>query len=520
MNRFPTLPQALLRSALILGLAAPLAACSGAGDELLDEPLASDEQALACSSPSAIDPARSLLVTDPAVLARFPLQTVLHTLLVESGTSGQTPLELYRRWWDSQNTKAGAAFPDAIHCDDTKNASGAPSINGFPIQCPRNEGALATSDPFNDSAGNPHFMKPIAVVNRFDLAPLDGSHCGEHRIIYAKQSGATNPTDRNLIIFEAALPNPKPACGLAGCRPVAEFWANLSAISDPEARADAIEDFYYNGLQGFDPVLLPENLGVPTNGARRGQIRTNQFMAGLSELVWQLREFRLNLACATSGCRLIFEPVTVKNNPFGGLFNVSFSDPRRAGFQSAFIGQVEPLAPQDANKISMGTSELYNAGQSSSQTASTQGVENDYAVHLLAGGPLNSFMQAINTKLASLGRTDLNAVNIADRATTQSCAGCHELSSGDPLGGSKGLLPFTWPSHTLPLAFVHVNESSQPSKPLKDVFLPHRKQILASYLASTSCYGCGGGAAAQISPASDGSIPGAGAATLGGSFTH
>jgi hypothetical protein len=520
MNRSTALHQALLRFAMVLGCAAPLSACADVVDEPPDEPIASIEQASSCSSAPSIDPARSLLVTDPAVLARFPLQTVLATLLSESGTSGQTPLELYRRWWDSQNTAAGAAFPDAIHCDDQKNASGAPSINGFPIQCPRNEGSLVTSDPFLDSPLNPHYMKAVAVVNRFDLAPLDGSHCGEYRIIYAKRSGAINPTDRNLVIFEAALPNPKPSCGLAGCRPVAEFWASLSAMSDPQARADAIEEFYYDGLPGFDPPLLPENLGLPTHGRRRGQIRTNQFMAGLNEPIWQLREFRLNLSCAPSGCRLVFEPATVKNNPFGALFNVYFNEPRTAGFQSAFIGQVGALAPQNANSISMATSDLYNAGQSNSQTASTQGAENEYGAHLIAGGPLNSFMQSINAELASRQRTDLNAVNIADRATTQSCGGCHELSSGDPLGGTKGLLPFTWPSHTAPLAFVHVNESSQPSKPLKDVFLPHRKQVIETYLASAPCNGCGGAAAAQIEAARDASIPGTGAATIGGSFTH
>lgn len=517
MNRSSTLHQALLRFVLTAGCAAPLAACGGAGDEPLEEPVASHEEAISCAPSPSIDAARSLMVTDPAALARFPLQAVLGKLLAASDTSGQTALELYRRWWDSQNKASGAAFPDAIHCDDKKNASGAPSINNFPIQCPRNEGALATSDPFNPATGD--HMKPVALMNRFDLAALDGSTCGEYRIIYAKQSGATSLIDRNLIIFEAAIPNPAPACGLAGCRPVAEFWANLSAMSDPEARADALEDFYFNGLPGFDEPLLPENLGLPVGGGRRGQVRSNQFMSGLSEQVWQLREFRLNLACSTAGCRLIFEPDTVKNNPFGGLFNTLFSEPRRTPFQSAFIGQVQALAAQDPNAISMNISDAYNAGQSSSQTASTQGVENDYSVHLLLGTPLSPFFQAINAKLASLGRTDLNALNIADRATTQSCAGCHELSGGDLMGGTRNGSLFTWPSHDLPLSFVHVDENSQPSKPLAEVFLPHRLQVLESYLAATPCDTCGG-AAAQIQAAQDGSIPGTGAGTLGGSFTH
>jgi hypothetical protein len=522
MNRSSTLFQDVLRFALILACVTPLSACADADPrgEPEGEPVASDEQAAGqCAPTPPIDPARSLLVTDPAVLAKFPLQTVLTKILTESGTTGQTALELYRRWWDSQNTSAGAAFPDAIHCDDKKTPSGQPAINGFPIQCPRNEGALATSNPFLDTPLNLHFMKVVAVVNRFDLAALDGSHCGEYRIIYAKRSGEAIAVDRNLVIFEAQLPNPKPACGLAGCRPVAEFWASLSAVNDPAARAAAIEDFYFNGLDGFDPVLLPENLGVPADGKRRGQIRTNQFMAGTNEPIWQLREFQLNLSCAAAGCRLFFEPVALKNNPFGPLFNVTSADPRRAAFQSAFLDQVAPLAPQDVNSISMATADTYNAGQSNSQTASTQGLENDYSVHLLLGGLNNSFMQSINAKLSSMGRTDLNAVNIADRATTQSCGGCHELSSGDLLGGTKGGAPFTWPLHTKPFSFVHVDESSQASKPLAEVFLPHRKQILQSYLASTPCNGCGG-EPAQITAASDGSIPGTGAATLGGSFTH
>ncbi|HZF51647.1 MAG TPA: hypothetical protein VE093_23490 [Polyangiaceae bacterium] len=506
----------------LLACAASLGACADADPD--SEPLGLGELAATpCSATPSVDPAKSLVVTESAALAKFPLQTVMSKLLAGVNDTGQSPLELYQRWWDSQNTAAGGVFSDAIHCDD-QLTNGVPSINGYPIQCPRNEGILATSDPFNPVLTNLHYMKPVAIVNRFDLAPLDGSHCGEYRIIYAKQSGVLNPLDRNLIIFEATLPNPNPSCGLAGCRPVAEFWANLSTLSSA-ARAEAIKGFYFAGIQGFPEVLRPEHLGLPdASGARQGQIRTNQFtLAALSEHIWQLREFQLDKVCGGGGgCKLRFKPTTVKNNPYGELWNPSFADTRTGAFQSAsgFLAHVPSLAPQSVVAMGMGTDEQFNAGESNSQTAALSGLENDYGIHLLLAGLNNSFAQSINAKLASIGRSDINAQNIADRATTQSCGGCHELSSGDLLGGNGANgLPLLWPLHSKPLSFVHVSETSQLSKPLAEVFIPHRKQILESYLSSTACGTCGvsyqGLSAAQTS-----AIPGTGGPTIGGSITH
>ena len=73
-------------------------------------------------------------------------------------------------------------------------------------------------------------MKPLAVFNRFDLAPADFAHCGEYRIVYGKENPAFAP-NRFLLIFEASVPNPDPDEGEAGCRPITEFWAGLSGIS-------------------------------------------------------------------------------------------------------------------------------------------------------------------------------------------------------------------------------------------------------------------------------------------------
>lgn len=498
----------------IVSLASLGACVSEVSPDRIEDPRAQALASTAASDLSAtcaptldVDPARSLLVTDTDVLARFPLLSVFNQLISLANVTSPDALGLYQRWWDSQNKKIGGAFPDAIHCDDELDANGKPAINGFPIQCPRNEGSLALTNPFVDPLLNLNlaFMKPVAVVNRFDLTPTDGSHCGEYRIIYAKRSGELLPLDRNLIILEFQLPNPNPSCGVAACLPVAEFWASLTSINDVNARADALESFYFDGLPGFPPVIHPTHL---SEGA--GQIRTNQFMPGLNQQVWQLREFKLARACdgPAGACRLFVKPTTVKENPFGALFNVGFSDPRTASFQSSFLPQVARLAPQDVNGITMLTPTSFNAGQSNSQ-----GTENEYAQHLSQGGANNAFQVAINGQLASLGRTDLTAANIAERATTQSCGGCHELSSGDQLGG------LSWPAHAAAGAFVHVNESSQLSVPLSQVFLPHREQVLLNYLGEHACEaGCGTslqGAQAAAEEGSSGAVE-----TLGGSHTH
>jgi hypothetical protein len=76
-------------------------------------------------------------------------------------------------------------------------------INGYPYLC-RNgaEGTQASCDPF--AVGSPCAYTPIGLFNRYDQAPENGAHCGEYRIVYAKESGIASTADRNLLIFEAA----------------------------------------------------------------------------------------------------------------------------------------------------------------------------------------------------------------------------------------------------------------------------------------------------------------------------
>ncbi|WP_437967473.1 hypothetical protein WMF04_49355 [Sorangium sp. So ce260] len=525
VSKFPFIAAVMCAAASV-----SLGACGGT-DPVGDDVVAAGEaqeltgesaEALTCpASVPLIDIRKSLIVTketDPNVLLEFPLSFVLQRL-IDSVGSDQAPLELYQRWWDTQNDAQNAVFQDAdaIHCDDVTDSNGVAQLNGFPYTCPRAEGALASSDPFNPAGDD--FMEPVALVNRFDLAPEDGSHCGEYRIIYAKKSGETNIFDRNFIIFEGQLPNPNPECGVAACLPVAEFWANLSTLTETQ-RATALEGFYFFGLPGFAPVIQASNFMVGT-----GQIRTNQFMG----FPWVLREFKLDVGTDSvdSSTRLFVEPVTVKDNPFAPLFSTTFdpNDPRGGVFQSSFLDAIDGLVPlgDEENDISLGTlpnPDFFNSGESKVDTS------NDYKEHLTGN---TAFILDIEGALApilqarSLPPGMVTAENVADRATTQSCAGCHQLSSGDNLGGLH-----VWPANSTqsnaPNAFVHVDELGQISAPLQWKFLPHRAQVLESFIEEKSCEAaCSSTAESAVAAdaSADALLDGAEQVpTLGGATTH
>lgn len=435
-----------------------------------------------------IDP--SLVVPRPthaALLdAHFQLADVLQQLINLSGAVGETPTDLLRRLWDTHNDAGSAAFSDSFqpHCSG--------SLNNFPLECNRGEGGLAFSV-------EPTDFIPVALFNRFDLAPADGSHCGEYRIVYSSTAVT------GAIIFEGQLPNPHPECGLEACRPVAEFWQSLSSVSNPVRLGKMLNEFYFSGLPGFSPVIQPENYGFSagghTYGASGGQIRSNTITS-----TWQLREWHLALGDDGNGPTLFADPVTVKNNPFGELFVNGSSEPEAPSFQSFFpdgssgTSEVQTLAATNVNRVSMATPDNFNAGQS---TVSLD-VINDYRTALNAGSSPNAFKADIDTELqrifcptGSLCTPPLTAQNIADRATSQTCAGCHNLSNGVNMGNGM-----TWPSSH---RFLHVEFDGSLSPALRCVFLPHRQSVLLSFLRNcpqskvpvVTPAGCGGGKGAS-----------------------
>ena len=429
---------------------------------------------------ATLDIHRSLIVTDQVILdPAFSFKTVMDQITATSGTN-VTSLQLFQQWWSTQNQGPGST----ARCDD-ELTGGVASFNGFPWACPRAEGAQASLNPFTPATNNPNGYVPIALTNRFDLAPTDGANCGEYRIIYARNSGITSTTNRNLVIFEAVLPNPDPSAGLEACRPVAQFWADLSSVDAVSERVTRLQQFYFSGIPGFEPVIRADHFGARLtsmgHAAARGQIRSNQFM----QSPWLLREWRLVVDNRGLTRKLRMVPVTVKTNPWGASFSTLSTDARSVSFRSEFVEKTGQLAASSLMGISVDVDDDFNTGQSVSQ-----GAENNYVTHFDAGVSSDpSFSNAIAQELAAIGNTTLTPRNVVDRALTQSCAGCHRLSDGVALGG--GLV---WPAS--PIRFVHVTEvggatETGPDGPrwaisagLRDVFLPHRRDVLEQYLAT------------------------------------
>ncbi|HYQ26693.1 MAG TPA: hypothetical protein VER04_05715, partial [Polyangiaceae bacterium] len=409
---------------------------------------------------------------EQSVLSRFSFQRVMTQLVSQSGVSGLTATQLFQQWWDTQNP--GPGVYSGPHCDDNVTA-GASTLNGYPYLCRAEaEGTQVSCDPF--AAGSSCAYVPIGLFNRFDLAPENGAHCGEYRIVYAKQSGVASTSDRNLVIFEAALPNPHPQQGLKGCQQVVDTWADLTNQSSLSARADALEDFYFDGQGAVGPVIDVNNFGNNPLGA--GQIRSNQFSNTVTG--WSLREFKLVRTCSGPTCTALkVVPVTDKNNAFGGLFDPASALPAASSFQTFFPSQVATLVGPTVTSFDIDTPDLYNTGQS--QASGTTAAEMRYAVQLgTSPGPLYN---GIQSQLTTLGSA-LSPAEVALRAQALSCAGCHRLNNNVAVGGG-----LTWPAS---LGFTHVTERETEvvagetrfriSDALVNALLPARKQIFEDYL--------------------------------------
>jgi len=444
------------------------------------------EAVQAITSPFAIDPRKSIIVTDSDIVSVFTLKDVLQQLVNQAAVPGLTPLVVFRQFLDDGRQKPSLGL--GPHCDDAELPGATGSINGWPILCPRGQDE-ADHDPFADPPDDNSYMA-TTLSNRFDLAPVDGSDCGEYRIVFAKRSGITDGLNRNFIIFEARLPNPHPALGRQGCRPIVQFWQNLSLPDKaPATRASELHDFYFQGLAGFAPVIHIDHFGG-SGAPHSGTIRTNEFLKFHATPLdaWSLRQFKLT---HTGGATptLVIVPTFVEDNPAAAVFDPTSSDPRAVSFQNQYFSDaVDRLsAAGDLNRIAYPEPIPGAAGAGESLMIPTQ---NNYLVSIgTAVSPLRTALQA---RLTAVGST-LTVDQLVGRAQSLSCAGCHEPvdrsnAPQTPLDvGLAAPVPGT-------LTFTQTSEQTEAvpddasrtrfklSGAVTNVFVPYRLQVMNDFL--------------------------------------
>jgi hypothetical protein len=422
----------------------------------------------------------SIFVSDVDTTKAITFSDVMSQLVKQSGDPQLTKDVLFHQWWDTGGQGPGLQL--GPHCDDDgpptpntgiANNTATTSFNSFPYRCPRLEQSEALSDPFAkegevDAQGkdvNAGAYSAVAFSNRFDLigppVPAVGSaglveypDCGEYRIIFARNSGKTDPLNRNLIIFEARVPNPdrKPEKigHPSGCLPILNFWHSLSDIAlTAEQRGAKLRAFYLEGKLGPTAKPLPSPVvDISNYSFGSGQIRTNQFMGneGASRpFDWTLREFK----CLPTNGTLIIVPDTVKTNPGASLFVEGSTDHRVSVLSQDIRAQMRAILGgdnlNDVNKVGFSISgEGINSFESDEKGLAGDPAFGDILAAFKGNGsprndPLVSNIQgALNIALPGGNVTPLQVIT---RISTQTCAGCHQFSDGLDLGGGA-----KWPN--------------------------------------------------------------------------
>jgi hypothetical protein len=454
-----------------------------------------EEDPSVCVPPEGtLMPGRILLESNVDAVNNVSLFGVLEALSTNGGRNDD-PVALYQQIWDSFATADQARLPDAIHCGD-EMTDGVSTLNGYPIDCNRIEMFQV------DNLG---FFFPTAFVNRIDLAPANGAHCGQQRMIFA-----SNAINRALVIVEAQIPNPAPELGIEGCLPLAKFWLEQNSIDDPFERGQRLAQAFLFGDPGlaefgFGPFYTAENITVGS-----GQIRTNTFDQG----PWTLREFKL----ALDGDTLRAVPFPVAESPHGALWNENSMLPQGPACRENFLSALEGVLTDDMSQMSFVVD-----GPCKNSESRNDGGE-DYSSQLSDG-----FRDELEARLLGTG---LSADDIANRAQfSGSCIGCHMEARGRFLGNgvfAPGQSDFPQVTEfAQPCTGGEQGACFPPSNALTETFLPGRLQVMSNLLGvpipPNPCDGGGGGFGGSSgfggSMGFGGTFGSSGASTMGGSFS-
>ena len=235
-------------------------------------------------------------------------------------------------------------------------------------------------------------------------------------------------------------------------------------------RRARIERFFFDGIDGFEPVLAPSHYTLESGG----RIRNAQTAPAALTRFYQFHLKR-------EGSRLLVVPGLLENLAYGALFNAAESTALGAEFRQFFISQVQTLAIHDVNGFFDRIPDKYLPGESNPDVnpqAFVSGANFSRGAGTTDG---KAFNDAIAAELKRVG----SAISVDDlmvRVDISQCHGCHV--GGPPLG--DGL--------TFPPAFIgtHIDETPDSTGPspafkistaLRNVFAPNRARILSEFLA-------------------------------------
>jgi hypothetical protein len=446
-----------MRTWRILGCVLVLVTLSGAKRRAID-----------VTPPRELTIERSFAVTDKSILAAFPLDRVLATLVANSVTPDLTPERFFRQMFDTQNPGPGldASMP---HCDD-ELLGGLPAQNGFRRRCPTAESFYATQ-PYNPSE-----FEPVGLINRFDMADAGGATCGQYRIIFERK----NVEQLVNIIFEGGLRNPHPEQGLAACRDVAQFWAGLSSVDSIAERRARLEEFFLKGIPGFPPVVHPDHYRDAPNG-----IRTMHW-----PIVDPVRfyQFRVVNGCEGGACRLFARPDGLENMPSSRFLDATDTSDRATRFRAHFLEQIPNLVKPDVNAFFMTTPDEFLVAENESGDGIPHATMSNGFSRANRTPQGIAFWNQVQKKIHDAG-SNLWAEDVMIRATSTNCGGCHVAFEtavlGDGLFFPRSTPLFQQVSRTV---FEKGDEGPASrfaiSPAMREVFIPNRMRILTEFLKS------------------------------------
>ena len=420
---------------------------------------------------AAVVPQRSLFERNQAALTGFSVSQVL-TRIAQNGGLGITGTVWHDNLFKTMARQATFPGEPGPFCD----SNGFPqTINGFIVGC------AGIASPLVGRLAN---WMPLAVANRFDLAPRGGEHCGEARASFFMPPGVVTAPARAFVIFEAVVPNPQPQLGLDGCRPLQNFWQSLGTIADPAARGAKLTQAFLTGepaltAAGFQPFFRFQNFGPD-----KGRVRTETFGVAGVVPIWDFREFRIN----ANG--------TAAELPVAQSLG-AFSSTHACGPE--LLSTLGTVTPASANINSLGIDVPPFCFDGASTTADFRPED------IVATGFDPDYAAAVQARAAQLNPgANLTALQVAARVSFGgTCVGCHfrenqpryrDLGQGltlpvvTPLPGeSIDDVDFTMVNNlrTEPCAANGPDSTQTCFKllpTLSQIFLPHRKTVLESYL--------------------------------------